>query len=329
MLIAIIGGTSIYALQNSSTEMNDYQAKEIATAFITNAQTFHFDGLESSIKIVNVVELESNPIQYIVTLEFKCTHIGYGDRTNENLAEVITLHTAKIKIISGKVRSATIDNFWDELNQKSLQLTKNDIEQIALDWLLDSPTFKFDGVSASLKIVESWQAQTFAAPSFWQVTIEFDSSHPGFGDREGQILAQVVTHHVIRIHVTEGKISMAVIDEKWDELNQKPIPSNHTEEEAVQIALNYLYNCPTFKFDGISETVKVQKTMALRMPNTWEVYISFTCGYPGYGDRTGYVTYGHSQNHFIRITVSEGVVGMAFIDEIWDELNQKMLVQPS
>jgi hypothetical protein len=61
------------------------------------------------------------------------------------------------------------------------------------------------------------------------------------------------------------------------------------------------------------------------MPNAYEVYVGFVCGYPGYGDRTGHVTLGHSQQHIIRITVHEGQVTRAIIDDVWDEVNQKML----
>jgi hypothetical protein len=211
------------------------------------------------------------------------------------------------------------------LQNDLFNITENMPEAIALAYLKVAPTFKFDGIKGSVKVVESWQAQTFAYPSFWQVTIEFDSKHAGYGDRTGQLLADVITHHTIRIHVTEGKVSMAIIDNKWDELNQKPIPSNHTQEEAEQIVLEWLYGCPTFSFDGVPETVKVLKIDTLRMPYAWQVNIGFTCNYPGYGDRTGNVMLGKAQEHIIIITVIEGKVTRAIIDDVWDETTQKML----
>jgi len=106
------------------------------------------------------------------------------------------------------------------LQNDLFSLTYNVPEAIALAYLKDAPTFKFDGIPGSIKIVDSWQAQTFAYPSFWEVTIEFDSAHAGYGDRTGEVVAEVITHHTIRIHVTEGRISMAIIDEIWDELSQ-------------------------------------------------------------------------------------------------------------
>lgn len=107
--------------------------------------------------------------------------------------------------------------------QSSSKDMKSYNEAIALNYLKNAPTFKYDGMQASIKITESWQAQTFAPPSFWGVVIEFDCTHGGYGDRTGQVLAQVITHHSITIHVTEGKVSMAIMDNVWNEMTQKMI----------------------------------------------------------------------------------------------------------
>ncbi len=125
---------------------------------------------------------------------------------------------------------------WNEVAQRPV--TNDDmkatIEAIALNWLVNAPTFKFDGVKGSAKVVDSWLAMTFVAPSFWGVTIEFDCLHAGYGDRSDQMLAQVITHHVAKIHVTEGAVNFAVIDDKWDEVKQVELtPSlNHPHPRA-------------------------------------------------------------------------------------------------
>ncbi len=203
--------------------------------------------------------------------------------------------------------------------------TEKSPEEIALNWLINAPTYKFDGIVGSVKVVDSWIAMTFAAPGFWGVEIEFDCLHAGYGDRTGQILAQVITRHRAIIHVTEGVVTLAQIDNQWDELNQRLNNPGYTVEMAEQSALTWLYNCPTFKFDGVYETVVVKNIVPLGVPNAWDVYIEFTCNYPGYGDRAGNVMLGHSQVHTIRITVVESQVTSAIIDGIWDEVNQEML----
>jgi len=227
MIIAIILTSLNIIYNNQNNDKNNPQ--EIAINFLKNAPTYKYDGLEHPINITKVDELESFPIQYVFTIEFTCLHRGYGDRTGVRLLQVITPHTAIIKVVDGKVESAIIDRVWDELNQEPIVLTSNEIEQIALDWLYNSPTYKFDGIIETVKVIDIYQAQTFAPPSFWQVTIEFDSSHAGYGNRENMHLAQVITTHTIVIHVTEGKVDYAIIDNIWDELNQKYLSDSNIE----------------------------------------------------------------------------------------------------
>ena len=329
ILTLMIVPTSIYAIQNPK-DAGVKTPEEIALAFIQDAPTFNFDGITSTLKVEDASINKSNPPQYVVAIGFQCLHGGYGDRTDMMVTQAITPHTAVLTVVDGKVTSAVIDGEWDEVAQKTVtEQAKSLIEAIALNWLINAPTFKFDGIVGSAKVVDSWQAMTFVAPSFWGVTIEFDCLHAGYGDRSRQMLAQVVTHHVVTVHVTEGKVTLAPIDDRWDELTQTSINNIYTSDIAKETATAWLYNCPTFKFDGIPETVKVIEVMTLRMMNTWDVSINFTCAYPGYGNRTGNVMYGHSQQHTIKITVIEGQVTRAIIDGKWDEINQVILDQNS
>ena len=325
ILTLMIVPTSIYAIQNPKNS-SVKPPEEIALTYIRISPTFSFDGIISTLKIENISINKSYPPQYVVTIDIVCLHGGYGDRTGKIVTEALTPHTAVVTVIDGKVSNAIIDGAWDEVAQKTVtDQAKTVVETIALNWLINAPTFKFDGIVGSAKVVNSFLAMTFAAPSFWGVTLEFDSLHAGYGDRTGQMLAQVITHHVVTIHVTEGTVNLAQIDDQWNELKQIPIEYTFTAEMAEQSSLAWLYGCPTFKFDGITETVKVKEIMTLRMMNAWDITIDFTCGYPGYGDRTGNTMLGHSQNHTIKITVIKGQVTRAIIDEKWDEINQVML----
>jgi len=325
ILTLMIVPTSIYALQNPRTSAVVKTPEEIALGFIKGSPTFKFDGMSSSLVVEDIYVNKSNPPQYVVTLSFQCMHSGYGERDGMILLQVITPHTAVVTIREGVILSAVIDGSWNEAAQRPVSNddTKPIIEAIALDWLINAPTFKFDGIEGSVIVVDSWLAMTFAAPSFWGVTVEFDCLHAGYGDRDGEMLAQIITHHVARLHVTEGAVTFAEIDDAWDEVKQKPIEAAYTSEKAEVTALSWLYGCPTFNFDGIPETVKVKQVVTLRMMNAWEVYIEFTCGYPGYGNRTGRLMLGHSQSHIIRISVLEGQVTRATIDDQWDEIEQR------
>ncbi|MBI2125842.1 MAG: hypothetical protein HYU02_00785 [Thaumarchaeota archaeon] len=96
------------------------KAEEIAKDFIIQASTFKFDGVLDTLNIVDTKILESFPPQYVVTMIFESRHAGYGDRTGQALAQVITKHTVVVKVVQGKVVSAILDNQWDEINQKRL-----------------------------------------------------------------------------------------------------------------------------------------------------------------------------------------------------------------
>jgi len=102
----------------------------------------------------------------------------------------------------------------------------------------------------------------------------------------------------------------------------------YTEDGAIDIAKGFLLNGPTFRFDGIPNSVKVINVTTLRCPWTWEVQLSFSCAHSGYGNRMGQILLQVITPHVIRVRVQEGKVMSAIIDETWDELNQKFLEGP-
>ena len=65
--------------------------------------------------------------------------------------------------------------------------------RVAEDFILQSPTFKFDGIPDSLEIVEFVTLESI--PPIYNIQISFDSINAGFGNRAGEALAEVVTHH--------------------------------------------------------------------------------------------------------------------------------------
>jgi len=101
-----------------------------------------------------------------------------------------------------------------------------------------------------------------------------------------------------------------------------------TDEDAVETAVNFLKNNPTFKFDGILDSINVVKIDILESyPEKYVVIISFNTSHPGHGDRTGTFTAHHEliTPHQIIITVKEGEVIEAIIDDMWDEVNQRLI----
>ncbi len=100
---------------------------------------------------------------------------------------------------------------------------KNDALGVAQRYIVTSPTFAFDGDINTLDTVYVGSAESF--PPQYMIKMAFDSAHGGFGNREGQMLTQVITPHIMEIYVSEGAVISAVTDETWDELNLQYVQS--------------------------------------------------------------------------------------------------------
>lgn len=103
------------------------------------------------------------------------------------------------------------------------QFTVEESGQIAEEYVIDSPTFAFDGIEDSLTLVNT---ETMRCPCCWAFDFEFECRHAGYGDRTGQMLAQVITPHTARIVVNEGQVVQAVVDEVWDMMTQEILPAS-------------------------------------------------------------------------------------------------------
>src|SRR6056297_2370394 len=85
-----------------------------------------------------------------------------------------------------------------------------------------SPTFVYDGTGLELREVELLVREG-EEPVAYEMLFEFESRHSGYGDREGEMLAQVITAHTLKIRVEKGpdssgwKVVRAVNDGVFDE----------------------------------------------------------------------------------------------------------------
>jgi len=91
--------------------------------------------------------------------------------------------------------------------------------QKAQEFAISHPTFVFDGMSQSLDVnLVSVIQSKFPV---YIVQVSFDSNHPGYGNRTGQVLKDVTTHHEMKVMVSDYGVGSAIIDGIWDEFNQK------------------------------------------------------------------------------------------------------------
>lgn len=102
----------------------DYRilALEAARQFIISNPTFEFDGIENTLTLRIVSTRDSLPPIIGIEAKFSTEHAGYGNRTGQVLPQVITEHIMSIALGAGtKIGGATIDDSWDELNQKWIE----------------------------------------------------------------------------------------------------------------------------------------------------------------------------------------------------------------
>ena len=98
-------------------EVSQEESRRIAEEFLRNSPTFAFDGIEDTLRLVDTLRPRC-PYCWAFIFEFESRHAGYGDRTGQALAQVITPHQASISVEQGEVKFAVMDDKWDMLSQK-------------------------------------------------------------------------------------------------------------------------------------------------------------------------------------------------------------------
>ncbi len=107
---------------------------------------------------------------------------------------------------------------YQQENPSEGPYTEEESLEIAQEFVLNSPTYKFDG--QELNYVETNKAQ---CQYCWAFTFEFTSRHGGYGNRSKQMLTQMMTKHTAKVTVENGKVVAAVLDDVWDMINQEMI----------------------------------------------------------------------------------------------------------
>ena len=108
------------------------------------------------------------------------------------------------------------------------KITEEVSRQIAEDFVMNSPTYRFDGLPESFAYSES---EILKSPYSRQFMYTFESRDAGYGNRADMMLAQVITPHTALITVVQGKVDDAVLDGKWDMLKQQEIETGTTSEQ--------------------------------------------------------------------------------------------------
>jgi len=113
------------------------------------------------------------------------------------------------------------------------QMSQEESQKVAEEFVKSSPTFMFDGIEDTLLLADTWTAR---CPFCWISVYEFDSANAGYGDRTGQALAEVITHHRAVITVQQLEVTSAIMDEKWDMIKQAMLGEGEEPEGAISVA---------------------------------------------------------------------------------------------
>lgn len=89
-------------------------------------------------------------------------------------------------------------------------------QQIAEGFAKNTSTYIYDGSDLKLK-----SSDTLKCPFCFEYIFTYNSNHSGYGDRKGQVLAQVITPHTIVITIDQGKVVTAVVDGSYSELENR------------------------------------------------------------------------------------------------------------
>ena len=171
-IVAIVAVLYLYPMYKVTTiDLTSYtpeelEAIDIAQGFLAKTPTFVFDGIKDSIGSIPPIQvLKSYPPQYVMQYGFDSSHAGYGDRTGQVLAQVITPHVIEITVSDKKVTSAIIDKSWDELNQVSITAGESGS---SLEIQTDREQYK---TGESINITITNQGKTRLFPQGWGYSV--------------------------------------------------------------------------------------------------------------------------------------------------------------
>jgi hypothetical protein len=197
-------------------------ASELARQFVVASRTYMSSGISQTLALIATDTGECSYC-WVFVFGFDSENSGYGDTVGQVVVQEMTRHQSVIIVESMEVVEATMDGRWNMITQEFLELDASGARILAEDFVRNSPTFLFDGMPETLEVAQSVPLE---GQSGWTVLVNFDSSQAGYGDRTGQVLAQVITPHEAVIIVINGMVSSAVMDDSWDMLMQKPVAAS-------------------------------------------------------------------------------------------------------
>ncbi|HEX74239.1 MAG TPA: hypothetical protein G4N93_03730 [Dehalococcoidia bacterium] len=233
--------------QNAPSSDIEWQEEDITPPGLVGAVTKKFTSDEWTIRVSYPVVLPENTVYQLVVSSIK---LGW--------------HWKGTVEFDGSVTELTAFK----------QMSKEESQRIAEEFVKNSPTFIFDGIEDTVRLTETLTAR---CPYCWVFIFVFDCSSAGYGDRTGQATTQVITPHEAVVTVEQLEITSAVMDEQWDVISQEMISEGDGEPEGAftvaELLENQVYDtevtiwgevsllgelfCPCFELSSGGATVQV------------------------------------------------------------------------
>ena len=135
IVLVVFAGIFLFGGEKEKTKEIDYasleEAKEIAQNWIINeSPTYVFDGFD--LMIEDAEEIIRQEL-YRFVFSFNSRSAGYGDRTQEISAQVITPHTMEVIMEKAEVITAITDRIYDEIEGRMIEEAEDTEEETLLE----------------------------------------------------------------------------------------------------------------------------------------------------------------------------------------------------
>jgi hypothetical protein len=105
--------------------------------------------------------------------------------------------------------------------------------------------------------------------------------------------------------------------------------SSQSDEVERLVAKNFLRNSPTFRFDGVHDSVELANSVPGDCATCTVFTFRFQNSHPGYGDRPDRPLPSSVTSHEATVAVDDGLVMDAIIDGRWNVLSQQPIARTS
>lgn len=117
---------------NLTDEFDKVDVQEFVSDWIQQAPTYAYDG--QNLDLQEHIVMESYPAQHVLTYTFTSSSAGYGNRSDEVTAQVMTDHVIVVRATDGEITSAVIDDIYNERTQDLVESLKPENDRVTLSF---------------------------------------------------------------------------------------------------------------------------------------------------------------------------------------------------